>query len=146
MDKPIPNKNNLYEITDYPQPVIKAWLNNSITLGHPIVRWPSKTIEELNKELPAYQIPTAPKIGKEILKHYPFISDLKAAWIDWKTLHYIESEIILKAMTELKRQGIPAYPVHDSLIVAERFEKECFETLGSFFYKTAGKSPKLDIK
>jgi len=146
MDKPIPNRNNLYEITDFPQLVVKAWLNNSITIGHPIVRWPSKTIEELNKELPTYQIPTAPKVGKEILKHYPFINDLDAAGIDWKTLHYIESKIILKAMTELKRQGIPSYPVHDSLIVSERFEKECLETTCYSFEETVGKTPLLKSK
>ena len=73
MNKPMPNRTNLYDITDLPRMVVKSWINNSITMGHPISCWPKDSMEELAKEMPDYKYPTAPKSGEQILKHYAFL-------------------------------------------------------------------------
>ena len=48
---------------------------------------------------------------------------------DWPTLQYLEANALIEAMESLQAQGIPAYGVHDSLIVPGSREQECREAL-----------------
>ena len=75
------------------------------------------TLTEFKKELGGSKFPTAKEIGEEVLKYYPFLGDLKATGADWQTLHYMESEALLKTLQELLKLDIPAYPIHDIIIV-----------------------------
>lgn len=143
MNKPMPNRANLYDITDLPRMVVKSWINNSITMGHPISRWPKETMEEFAKEMPDYKYPTAPKAGAKILEHYKFLDDLDAAGLDWRRLHNIEGGMMLEAVRKLSRLGIAAYPIHDSLIVSKQFKQQCFDLLSECFFKATGTVPLL---
>ena len=133
MNKPMPNRTNLYDITDLPRMVVKSWINNSITMGHPISRWPKDTMEEFAKEMPDYKYPTAPKSGEQILKHYAFLEDLEAAGLDWRRLHNIEGGIMLEAVRRLSRLGIAVYPIHDSLVVPRQHRQRCVDLLSECF-------------
>jgi len=143
MNKRMPNRANLYSVTNLPRMVVKSWINNSITMGHPISRWPKDTMEEFAKEMPDYKYPTAPKAGEQILKHYAFLDDLEAAGLDWRRLHNIEGGMMLEAVRKLSRLGIAAYPIHDSLLVARRHKNVAHNILSDCFHDAAGLSPTL---
>jgi len=143
LDKPLPNRANLYDITDLPKLVVKSWINNSISMGHPIVRWPKKTLEDFSKDLPGYKFPTAPTVGREIQEYYPLIGDLKAAGLDWRRLHNIEGNIVLNAVRRFQGLGIPALPVHDSLIVPRQHKQQCVDMLSECFQELTGIIPIL---
>ena len=63
-------------------------------------------------------MPTANQVREEVLEHYPWLKSLSDEGIAWPQLQYIESTIMLSAVKELMSRKIPAYPVHDSLIVS----------------------------
>jgi ribonuclease HI len=44
---------------------------------------------------------------------------------DWATLQYLEAEALIEAMESLHAQDVPAYGVHDSLIVPLRHQDKC---------------------
>ena len=143
MNKPMPNRTNLYDITDLPRMVVKSWINNSITMGHPICRWPKETIIEFAKEMPDCKYPTAPKAGEKILEHYAFLEDLGAAGLDWRRLHNIEGGIMLEAVRKLSGLGIAAYPIHDSLLVPKKCKDSAHKVLSNCFHEAVGLSPIL---
>ena len=142
---PLPNRSNLYEITDYPRFIVKTWINQTISNGGKKNKWGKGTLAEFKKELGGSKFPTAKEIGEEVLKYYPFLGDLKATGLDWQTLHYMELETLLKTLQELQKLDIQAYPIHDSIIVKksdfeagnETFEKNfavsCMEVLSKNF-------------
>ena len=143
MKKRMPNRANLYGVTNLPRMVVKSWINNSITVGHPIGRWPKDTMEEFAKEMPDCKYPTAPKTGKKILEYYAFLEDLEAAELDWRRLHNVEGGIMLEAVRRLSRLGIAAYPIHDSLLVARPYKKTAHNILSDCFHEAVGLSPIL---
>ena len=112
-------------------------------MGHPIVRWPKKTLEDFSKDLPGYKFPTAPTVGREIQEYYPLIGDLKAAGLDWRRLHNIEGNIVLNAVRRFQGLGIPALPVHDSLIVPRQHKQQCVDMLSECFQELTGIIPIL---
>ena len=127
---PLPNRSDLYEITDYPRYIVKTWINQTISNGGRKDKWGKGTLADFKKELGGSKFPTSKEVGEQVLKHYPFLGDLKAAGVGWQTLHYVEAEALIKTLEELLKLGIPAYPIHDSIIV----KKSNFEvSYGVFF-------------
>ena len=127
---PLPNRSDLYEITDYPRYIVKAWINQTISNGGRKDKWGKGTLADFKKELGGSKFPTSKEVGEQVLKYYPFLGDLRAAGVGWQTLHYIEAEALIKTLEELLKLGIPAYPIHDRIIV----KKSNFEvSYGVFF-------------
>ena len=115
-----PPDTDLYEVSDIPRDVVKAWV--TMTIGHNKLhsRWPKaiadgfleKTGNKLQKAFPLKEVTET--VGDK----YPFFRDWEDLGIDCFQLMYIESNAILSTMLWLKDcWNIPSFPVHDSLIV-----------------------------
>jgi hypothetical protein len=60
-------------------------------------------------------------------------------------LQFIDSQIVERVVTSLMRQGIVSLPVHDSFLVAERYESELIEAMKeAFMWKFKGVVPEID--
>lgn len=108
-----------YQVDDLPRAVVKSWVTITLGAGRPPRRWPRDAVTALREErgidLKAYRLA---EVGRAILDRHPILQDLDG--ISWAKLQFIESQAILATMLRLKRDhGIPALPVHDSLIVAQ---------------------------
>ena len=78
-----------------------------------------------------------------ILKVFPFLDGSPSLTMD---LQFIEAEILLEALEELIHAGIPAYPVHDSLLVRRSDEDEAVRILKEKLRDYLGKhAPCLDV-
>ena len=51
-------------------------------------------------------------------------------------LHKIEGEIMIRAMHKLMKQGIPSYPLHDSLIVPESARQQAISAMTEAYHQT----------
>lgn len=101
-----------YQVADLPRAVVKAWVTVTLGAGEPPKKWPRKAIEDLG-DLRGY--PPA-EVGQAVLNRHPALRGLSG--ISWAKLQFIESQAIVGTMLKLMRDhGIPALPVHDSLIV-----------------------------
>lgn len=78
----------------------------------------------------------------QILKVFPFLSRVKTAEFDFM---YTEVGIILGAIEELKLEGIPAYPVHDCIIVSQSNKERAVEVLQEKLLMALGNIPEVDI-
>ncbi len=75
-------------------------------------------------------------VGKVIASKYPFLETLTSDNVTWGYLQRREADAIIMTMHRLSQEhDIPAYPVHDSLIVkrsdvslVKRIMKELFES------------------
>lgn len=106
-----------YAIGDLPRPVVKAWITATLGAGKPPKRWPKDAAKDLREsegiDTRAYSVAA---VQAAVLQEHSVLADLEG--ISWATLQFLESRAIVGAMLRLKREhGIPALPVHDSLIV-----------------------------
>jgi hypothetical protein len=59
-------------------------------------------------------------VRETVLNHHPVLLQLQALGITSLDLQFHESEILLRAMQELREQhSLPSLPIHDGLIVPE---------------------------
>ena len=116
MNKPLPNK-DMYKVKGMHRAVVKSWMTISLTNGKLLTKWPPKARSRLINKHPDQKIPTATKVTETVLKSYPWLKRLSDEGIGWPKLQYIESTVMKNTVMELLGEGIPAYPVHDSVIV-----------------------------
>ena len=138
---PFPDITDLYEIEGVHRDIIKNWINLTLTDTKPRAKWPSDTKKQLIEDGLAPH--AAGFYSGPILKHYPFLATMDETNHGWGTLQYIESEIMLMTMEALRKSGIPAYPVHDSLMVPRRHRQRCVDLLSECFRETTGITPIL---
>jgi len=84
------------------------------------------------------------KVGfyrEQILDAFPFLRRVRACPHD---VMYMESEIMLTAIDNLTEQGIPAYPVHDCLLVKLSDKDTALEELRQSQIKHLGRSIHMD--
>lgn len=109
-----------YEIDGFPRPVVKQWVNMTLSHGKRHPSWPQEAVEGFSKhgiDLKAeYPIKST---GDAILRHLPILQeDGSAVAVGWGELQFRESEVVLATMEALAfEHNVPALPVHDSLIV-----------------------------
>ena len=132
----LPKSRDIYSIRGIDRQIVKAWI--SVTLGHTGFHrgWPKKTSEALRKAgiLLSRDI-SYPSFKPKVLARFPVLNDWPDCGIRWSHLMYEEAEAMMAAMETLRYEGVPALPVHDSLIVpkskkrlAHDILKETFET------------------
>jgi hypothetical protein len=80
------------------------------------------------------------------LKAYPLLKHMGQWGLEWGDLMYVESEVIIKAMTVLMRMGVPSLPVHDALIVPVSDAAEGARTLYLSFHSIVGTLPVIKTK
>lgn len=108
-----------YQVGDLPRAVVKTWVTITLGKGEPPRRWSPMAVQDLREQqgldLTGYR---AADVGSAVLDRHPVLRDLTR--ITWAKLQFIESQAIVATMLRLKRDhGIPALPVHDSLIIPQ---------------------------
>ena len=135
---PLPAGRDIYAIKGLSRVIVKAWI--TATLGHTGFHraWPSKAIEAIGKAgIVRPKSMTAQRVQEKVLERFPVLHDWPTCGIRWSHLMHDESEAVIKTMSTLSSLGIPALPVHDSIIVpksaAELATNALVETLEGKF-------------
>ena len=102
----------------------------------PRERWSEAVIEDFKKNKTKHK--EASLCRSSLLMLYPFINDLKQHNIGWARLQFEESEVIFSTMQEHMKNGIPSYPVLDSIIVPETSSKKAMRCLKKCFRDRLG--------
>ena len=127
-----------YEGPDLPRPVIKAWINMTLSYGSYHSRWPKETVDDLAEQRLDNVRKHHPisNIRKEILQHFPIIDEWCNSSFDWSDLFFIESQIMADLLDYLAfEHGIAALPIHDSVMIAKKDECIAKAAFSDIFYK-----------
>ena len=151
LEKPLalsPN-DDPYSRIDANRDLVKGWITVSFGAGKPCVKWSpqfsKRYADEHNGTRPTEQC-SASVMREKALKAYPLLKHIGKWGLTWADLMYVESEIIMKAMTALMHRGVPSLPVHDALIVPVSDASVGAETLYLSFYHTVGTLPVIKTK
>lgn len=140
-----------YASSPLPRNVVKQCVNLTLGNGKFHKDWPAEvTSDFLKDETEALDLakdyPFA-EVKAEVLKILPFLSDWKSYGIGWADLQFWESEAIVNTVHELATiHGIPALPVHDSLIIPVSAQEKATEVLKRRFKDVVGIEPHLTVK
>lgn len=106
-----------YAIDGIPRPVVKRWVNMTISHGKRHLRWPKAATTDLLKDHGIDVRVDYPikQTGDAILAKLPIIgSDGLGVPVGWGELQFRESEIILTCMETLAYEHkVPSLPVHE---------------------------------
>lgn len=124
-----------YPIDGLPRAAVKEWINASFGYGKHLTNWPRETAQGWRKEgIRARDVKVA------VLKRHPILKDFSG--FSWGPLQRIESDALMATMLRLKRgYGIPALPVHDSILVPQSARREAAQALRVSFVETTGQQP-----
>lgn len=138
LGKTFSNNRDPYEGPDLPRPVIKAWINMTLSYGSYHSRWPKETVDYLAEQgfdNVGKRHPIS-NIRKEILRHFPIIEEWCNSPFDWSDLFFIESEIVADLTEYLAfDHGIAALPIHDALIIPKQYKIVAKAVFSDVFYK-----------
>lgn len=152
---PMP-EGDLYDIQGLPRAVVKAVVTIMMGRGRTdLSKWSARNKEELLIKLSDEQ-PMDPKVfGKlypmkatatKVLNRHPVLSHLAAGRLDWADLQYLESQVLVATILELgEKHGIPALPVHDSIIVPRKATELSHTCLARTFERISGQIPKIKM-
>lgn len=148
---PLP-EGDLYAIPGVPREVAKQWVTATLGKGSPVAqRWPAKAAAR-QPDLRAYP---ASEVGAAVITRYPFMAapakgvavaagllDMADLGLPGRLLPHrlmgIEAAAMSEAMASLRGRGVPALPVHDSLIVLAGDVSSAVEALQGAFEALAG--------
>jgi hypothetical protein len=99
-----------------------------------IKRKPGDMIDLLPKEM------TAKKIGEAVTQAHPDIAHLFGQGTGLH-LMFIESEIIVRTLLSLKKEGVVALPVHDSVVVGRSHERRAHDAMHDASEAYTGMTP-----
>lgn len=145
----LPNPGDPYEGTDLPRPIVKAWINMTLSNYGYHKKWPESVLERLAEsglfDVPdLYPIET---VENKIRLAMPAIDRWMSSHFTWANLHHEESEIMLAAMEELAfTYGVPSLPIHDSLRVPISKKGLAIEVIRSTFLSRTGLDPVISPK
>lgn len=153
--EPVPAGTDIYFSPSIPRRVMKMYVTQALGSGSLPKRW-------ANDNKWSYGLPEGagpPDIGKlqrewairnvesEALRCCKVLKRIQDIGYNWADLQFLESEAILEAVHLLAMEhGIPALPVHDSLIVPVSKQAIAKEALAACFEKHVGVKPQLEIK
>jgi len=137
VDRPIP-EGDPYKIEGIPRGIVKSWMTISLTNGEMLSKWPPGTPQKLREKLSLSKIPSASSVKKAILEQYRWLEWASKKAGGWARLQHIESSIMKLTVMELVHRDIPAYPVHDSVIVPTSKASIARQTLAYWFEAKTG--------
>ena len=144
-----PHTADPYEVPGIPRDVVKRWV--TMTLGHDRFQrcWSEANkkdyLEEHERDLQKdYPIAT---VREKVLTALPTLRTWPECKVRWGDLQYLESCAVLNAVHELAtKRGIPAFPVHDSIIVPVSAASVATNVLTLSFEEVIGVQPALTCK
>ena len=101
---------DLYAIDGVSRAAVKQYIASSFGLAKLINKWPTAA----DAEVVAFDVVD---VREAVCDAIPCLESLADSGLDWSTLQFLEAEALIEAMESLHVQNIPAYSVHDSLIV-----------------------------
>lgn len=84
-------------------------------------------------------------VRAQFIAAMPFLDHLQPMKYDALTLQYFESEIMMQTLEQLFLQGIPALPVHDSIVVPRGHQEQARRVFASVFEWKTGVVPILKV-
>ena len=143
VNTPIPNADP-YEIEGIPRAIVKNWMTISLTKGEMLNKWPPGTPQKLCEKLSLPKIPAASSVKKAILEQYRWLEWASKKIGGWARLQHIESCIMKQTVMDLVNLEIPAYPVHDSVIVPASARVKAIDVLQRQFEIEVGVRPRVE--
>jgi hypothetical protein len=141
--------------------IVKTWITASLGKGQALTggRWPRRVVERAVKEgidLSAYKLSA---VSRAILRRHPILADLpgRCAILAFRFrvarpqdvfalfLMGLEARAMTAAMMDLKKRGVLALPVHDSLIVQQGAVEMAKAALITAFQRQLGVAPRLKV-
>jgi len=113
---------DLYAIDGVSRGAVKQYIASSFGLGKLITKWSA----EAQAEVTAFDVAV---VREAVCEAIPCLESLADSGLDWATLQYLEAKALMEAMESLHAKDIPAYGVHDSLIVPVSYHSECRQAL-----------------
>ena len=146
--EPLDPEHDPYMMAWPPRDVAKAWATMTFGYGGFQNRWsPQTKITLLKKkgiDLNDYPIE---RVRAAVLEQHPILKGWPDSSLRWPELQYRESCAIIDAVCALAFiHGVPALPVHDSLIVPASRLMLAKQVLESSFEREIGSRPVLTIK
>ncbi len=147
---PLPNRDDLYGDLGFPREVVKRWVTGTIGGGKPVQRWSKAMQEEARKSEVELADHRCGDLAHAVLSAYPFLRTLPTTLgcaeeprlcsirIMWR-----EACALTMAMDTLRRQDIPALPLHDALIVRERDRGAAADALRRGYQECLGVTPRV---
>lgn len=136
-----------YDVPGVERPIVKAFVTMTLGKGAFHRRWPDEHKEQYAADKPGRDLQKDFPIGKtraKIIAHIPALADITASRLNWADLQYIESKAIIDTVHELATaHGIPALPVHDSIIAPASKREIAAKVLADMFEKHVGIRPML---
>ena len=129
--------------------VVKNWITASFGAGKPLTRWTKEQSDDYAKRNNGRKLGADFKarfVRSAVVQRYPVLADFEGVGVGWGRLQYIESEIVVATMLALIAEGVPALPVHDSIIVPGSNAERARTLLTTTFEAHAGIGPRLEVK
>lgn len=145
--EPLDLSADVYSDLGIDRALAKAWTNACFGAGKLLERWPPKIAAAYEEEYGHRPKLTARAVGAKVLERLPHLRRLNDPDApEWCDLQFRESEAMIATMEALRQHGIPALPVHDSLLVPRRHLEAAKACLADSFEKVVGVRPYITVK
>ncbi|BCB21149.1 hypothetical protein [Bosea sp. ANAM02] len=129
-----------YDIEGVPREVVKGWLVATFGAEKSLQRWPQEQVRDyatrtgrrLGQDYPVRAV------GERLLGRYPVLGSAGEEGLGWPDLMFTESEVVIRTMLALLKDGTPSLPVHDSLIVPASRSRPAVDALRESFKQVLG--------
>ena len=145
---PLPNHPDPYIIPGFDRGVVKAFV--TMTLGYDRFHkdWTSRVAatyqKKTGKDLRAISYAS---VKETVLKAIPLLQSWAISPVRWSDLQYIESEAVIDTVYTLALEhGVPALPVHDSIIVPAQYKALAMKILSEKFAAYVRVRPTIEDK
>jgi hypothetical protein len=147
--EPLEGSGDPYAHTGIERQIAKQWVVASLGNGKPMMRWPSKMIEDYRRET-GEELSKAAKasdVAAKMLAAFPALKNLKNHSDLWAKLQYIEAEAVIGTMLILMRDHqVPALSMHDGIIVPRSKANVAKAILTREFRRLVGVEPRLTVE
>ena len=148
LGKPLHATDDLYTISGVDRPAVKMFVNTTLSKGEPLKIWLPDHRQQYDKDTKLLQKQNPIKeVARRTLHALPIIKEANARGINWSTLIYHESEVMMATLQRLSFDlNLFALPMHDGLIVAKKNIAQAKATLADCFNTVLGLQPIIRVK
>ena len=132
----LPEGNDVYAIPGFHREIVKMWMVIAFGKGAFPQRWNNKSKLNLYKQGISTKGISMQTLSEAICQKFPIMKKLESSGINWSNLMFQESRAIINAMVTLRDDyDIPAYSVHDCIIVPYSAQKIAAEIVEDEYFR-----------